>query len=89
MMYPYSLVAQRFHGHTAIYLLNPITEAVLAFQRCFWVGATSNPAHTATADMPPHLFWLSIRALLFCLVVLAFAQTTFTRLERRIPERLL
>jgi ABC-2 type transport system permease protein len=89
MMYPYTLVALRFHGHTSIYLLNPITEAVLAFQRCFWVGATSNPARTAAVDMPPHLFWLSIRALLFSLVVLAIAQTTFSRLERRIPERLL
>jgi ABC-2 type transport system permease protein len=89
MMYPYTLVAQRFRGHTGIYLLNPITEAVLSFQRCFWVGATSNPAHTAAGDMPPHLFWLGIRALLICLVVLAFAQTTFSRLERRIPERLL
>jgi ABC-2 type transport system permease protein len=89
MMYPYTLVAQKFHGHTQIYLLNPICEAVLAFQRCFWVGATSHPAHTATHDMPPHLFWLSIRALLICLVILAVAQSTFSRLERRIPERLL
>ena len=89
MMYPYSLVDQRFHGHTTLYLLNPITEAVLSFQRGFWVGATSHPAHTVSADMPPHLFWLAIRALLMCLVVLVFAQSTFSRLERRIPERLL
>jgi ABC-2 type transport system permease protein len=89
MMYPYTLVAERFHGHTGLYLANPITEAVLSFQRAFWVGATSDPAHTATADMPPHLFWLAIRALLVSLVVLAFAQSTFSRLERRIPERLL
>jgi hypothetical protein len=39
--------------------------------------------------MPPHLFWLSIRALLISLLILAFAQSTFSRLERRIPERLL
>jgi ABC-2 type transport system permease protein len=89
MMYPYALVDQRFHGHTALYLLNPITEAVLDFQRAFWVGATSHPAHTVAEDMPPNLFWLSIRALLISLAVLAFAQSTFSRLERRIPERLL
>jgi ABC-2 type transport system permease protein len=89
MMYPYTLVAQRFHHHTGIYLLNPITEAVLAFQRCFWVGANKNPAHAIAVDMPPHLFWLSIRALLISLVILAIAQSTFSRLERRIPERLL
>lgn len=89
MMYPYVLVAQKLHHHTNIYLLNPITEAVLCFQRAFWVGANKHPAHTIAVDMPPHLFWLSIRALLISLVILAFAQTTFSRLERRIPERLL
>jgi ABC-2 type transport system permease protein len=89
MMYPYTLVAQRFHGHTALYLVNPITEAVLDFQRAFWVGATNHPAHTAAQDMPPHLLYLSLRALLISLVILAFAQSTFSRLERRIPERLL
>jgi ABC-2 type transport system permease protein len=89
MMYPFSLVALRFHGHTSLYLMNPITEAVLAFQRCFWVGATTHPAATVTQDMPPHLLLLSLRALVISLVVLAFAQSTFSRLERRIPERLL
>ncbi|WP_151083109.1 ABC transporter permease [Nocardioides cynanchi] len=89
MMYPYSLVAQKFRGHTGIYLANPITEAVLDFQRAFWVGATSHPKATIAHDMPPHLALLSLRALLISLVVLAFAQSTFSRLERRIPERLL
>jgi ABC-2 type transport system permease protein len=89
MMYPYSLVKLRFHGHTGIYLANPITEAVLDFQRCFWVGATTHPAATVAVDMPPHLLLLSLRALVISLVVLAFAQSTFSRLERRIPERLL
>lgn len=89
MMYPYSLVSQRFHGHTTIYLLNPITEAVLDFQRAFWVGATNHPAHTVAIDMPPNMMMLSLRALLISLAVLVFAQSTFSRLERRIPERLL
>ena len=89
MMYPYVLVATRFRGHTDLYLLNPIVEAVLDFQRAFWVGATSHPARTAAIDMPPNLFWLSIRALLISFAILIFAQATFSRLERRIPERLL
>jgi ABC-2 type transport system permease protein len=89
MMYPFSLVAQKFHGHTALYLTNPITEAVLDFQRAFWVGATSHPARTVSQDMPAHLTLLSLRALLVSLVILVFAQSMFTRLERRIPERLL
>jgi ABC-2 type transport system permease protein len=89
MMYPYSLVSIRFHGHTGWYLWNPITEAVLSFQRAFWVGATTHPARTIAVDMPNNLMWLNIRAMLICLVVLFFAQSMFTRLERRIPERLL
>jgi len=89
MMYPYALVAARFRGHTDLYLLNPIVEAVLAFQRAFWVGATSNPARTAALDLPPNMFWLCVRALLISLAILWFAQATFSRLERRIPERLL
>jgi ABC-2 type transport system permease protein len=89
MMYPYTLVAIRFHGHTALYLLNPIVEAVLGFQRAFWVGSTSNPARTAAIDMPPNLLWLTVRALIISIVVLAVAQSIFSRLERRIPERLL
>jgi ABC-2 type transport system permease protein len=89
MMYPYALVAARFRGHTDWYLLNPITEAVLSFQRAFWVGATENPARTAALDLPPNLFLLNIRALLISVVVLVFAQSMFSRLERRIPERLL
>jgi len=35
------------------------------------------------------MFFLTIRALVFSLVILAIAQQTFSRLERRIPERLL
>jgi ABC-2 type transport system permease protein len=89
MMYPYTLVALRFHGHTGWYLLNPIVEAVLGFQRAFWVGSTSNPARTAAIDLPPNMFMLTMRALLISLAVLAFAQSTFSRLEKRIPERLL
>lgn len=89
MMYPYALVAVRFHGHTDVYLLNPIAVAVLDFQRAFWVGATTHPARTALIDMPPNMFWLAIRALLMSLVLLVIAQQMFSRLEKRIPERLL
>jgi len=62
---------------------------VLDFQRAFWVGATSHPARTAAVDMPPHLFLLSLRALLISVVCLLIAQSMFSRLERKIPERLL
>ncbi len=44
MIYPYSKVAERFGaGNVQIYLANPIAEAVLLIQRCFWVGTTDEP----------------------------------------------
>jgi ABC-2 type transport system permease protein len=88
MIYPYSLVAERFHGHTELYLANPIAEAVLLVQRAFWVGTTTDPAVTVSAHMPDHLFTRSIIALGVSLVVLGVGQLVFSRLENKIPERL-
>jgi ABC-2 type transport system permease protein len=99
MMYPYSIVAERFRGHTELYLANPIADAVLLVQRCFWVPTTSDPAATATpvdapnavfgvAAMPDHLFTRGFVALAVALVLLVIAQRIFTRFENKIPERL-
>ena len=44
MMYPYTLVDERFERFPVIdhlYLFNPITEAVLLMQRCFWITTIS------------------------------------------------
>jgi ABC-type polysaccharide/polyol phosphate export permease len=88
MIYPYSLVAERFHGHTTLYLSNPIADAVLLMQRAFWVGTTSDPARTARTDLPPNLFELGAIAVVACFVLLLVGQVVFTRLQNRIPERL-
>jgi len=88
MIYPYSLVATRFHGHTELYLANPLAEAVLLMQRAFWVGTTSNPTLTASEHMPDHLFIRSVISLGISLVVLGIGQLVFSRLENKIPERL-
>ena len=88
MIYPYTLVAERFRGHTEIYLANPITDAVLLMQRAFWVGTTANPAETARLNLPDHLFTRGFIALGAAMVVLVFAQWVFTRFENKIPERL-
>lgn len=88
MIYPYSLVAERFNGHTELYLANPIAEAVLLVQRAFWVGTTDDPAATIAAHMPDHLITRSVIALGVSLVVLGFGQLVFSRLENKIPERL-
>ena len=80
MMYPYAIVADRFRGHTDLYLANPIADAVLLVQRCFWVPTTSDPAAVATpvtapgatdvAAMPDHLFERGLIALVAAFVLL-------------------
>jgi len=88
MMYPYSLVAERFGGHNNEYLLNPISDAVLAFQRAFWVGATPDRAEIIKIDMPTNMAAHVSYAIGISLVLLVIAQLIFVRLEKRIPERL-
>ncbi len=88
MMYPYSLVAERFHGHTDLYLANPIAVAVLLVQRCFWVPTTSDVDQTIVDHMPDHLFQRGLIALAVGLIMLLVAQKIFTHFENKIPERL-
>ncbi len=88
MMYPYSLVAERFRGHTELYLANPIADAVLLVQRCFWVPTTDDIDQTVADHMPDHLFTRGFIALGAALVMLLIAQKIFTHFENKIPERL-
>lgn len=88
MIYPYSLVDQRFGHFAQYYLYNPIAEAVLLFQRAFWVGTTDDPAYYTATNLPDHLYQIGLAALGVSLVCLVVAQLVFSRFENRIPERL-
>jgi ABC-2 type transport system permease protein len=89
MMYPYTLVQERFGEPIATYYLyNPIAEAVLLFQRAFWTGTTSDPAYTEGLHLPDHLFTRGVIMTLISLVLVVLAQRLFSRLESRVPERL-
>jgi ABC-type polysaccharide/polyol phosphate export permease len=102
MMYPYTLVAQRFEGFPVIahfYLLNPMAEAVLLFQRAFWITTVSDAdAQQANDDFgfqpgvsvnfPDHLFLRGLIMLAFAALFLLFAQWVFSRLDDKIPDRL-
>jgi ABC-2 type transport system permease protein len=88
MIYPYSLVEQRFGQFAEYYLWNPIADAVLLFQRAFWVGTTDHPVLTARENLPPNLFGWGFLMLGLSAVVLVVAQLVFVRLENKIPERL-
>jgi ABC-2 type transport system permease protein len=89
MLYPFTKVADRFgEAFVGLYLANPIAEAVLLMQRCFWTTVTSDPAATAATNMPDHLFTRGFIQLGLCLVFLVFAQIVFMRLDNKFPERL-
>jgi len=89
MMYPYTLVQDRFGEPVAsYYLLNPVAEAVLLIQRGFWTGTTSDPAYTEGLHLPDHLFTRGLIMTLIALVCVVLAQRLFSRLEARVPERL-
>jgi len=89
MMYPYTLVHERFGEPVAsYYLLNPMAEAVLLIQRGFWTGTTSDPTYTQAIHLPDHLYTRGLVMTLLALVGVVLAQRLFSRLEARVPERL-
>jgi ABC-2 type transport system permease protein len=88
MMYPFSLVAERFGGHVELYLANPIAIAVLLVQRCFWVPTTSDVDQTVVNHMPDDLLTRGFIDLAVAIVMLLIAQKIFTHFENKIPERL-
>ena len=88
MIYPYSLVSDRFGSFAQYYLLNPIADAVLLVQQAFWVGTTNDPEETHAVHIPDHLFAYGFLGLAIGFVMLVVGQLVFRRFENRIPERL-
>ncbi|WP_245993552.1 ABC transporter permease [Nocardioides immobilis] len=88
MIYPYSLVDDRFGEGAKYYLFNPLADCVLLVQRGFWVGTTKDPATTAETDLPPDLFMWGFIMVGVGFVVLVIGQLVFSKLDNRIPERL-
>jgi ABC-2 type transport system permease protein len=104
MMYPYSLVHIRFKGFPVIehfYLANPIANAVLLMQRAFWI-TTIGPSDIKEAkeqqwgfkaglnsNFPPHLLERGLLFIVIGALFVAFAQWVFTRLDDKIPDRLI
>jgi ABC-2 type transport system permease protein len=88
MIYPYTLVEERFGSAAVLYLWNPLADAVLLMQRAFWVGSTEDPAVTEAFHIPDNLATMSFATLGLSLVLLLIGQLVFSRLENKIPERL-
>ncbi len=89
MIYPYDRIADLFGGTWAeqVYLMNPIADGVLLMQQLFWVPTVS-PDSKYPAVMPDYLMTRGVIVLLASLIILAFAQKFFTRLEGKFAERL-
>jgi ABC-2 type transport system permease protein len=88
MIYPYTLVQDRFGAAADYYLWNPLANAVLLMQRAFWVGTTDDPTAIAASELPSNLWQTSAATFGFALVLLVIGQLVFSRLENKIPERL-
>lgn len=88
MIYPYSIVSERFGAAAEYYLWNPLSNAVLLVQRAFWVGTTSDPEATTATELPDAMFSRGLLMLAISLVVLLLGQWVFRRFENKIPERL-
>jgi ABC-2 type transport system permease protein len=102
MMYPYTLVAKRFEDFPIIqhlYLFNPMAEAVLLMQRAFWITTVSAEDAEGAGEewgfqpglqtnFPDHLFERGLIMLGLSVIFLVFAQWVFSRLDDKIPDRL-
>jgi ABC-2 type transport system permease protein len=102
MMYPWTLVKERFEAFPVIaqlYLANPIAEAVLLFQRGFWITTVSDEDAAKAkgewgfspgihVNFPDDLYVRGLIMLGIAAVFLVFAQWVFTRLDDKIPDRL-
>ncbi|MGH3473014.1 MAG: ABC transporter permease [Nocardioidaceae bacterium] len=89
MIYPFSIIKDQLHGIAyQIYLLSPLTNAVLLNGRAFWTPADSHPAQQAALEMPAHLFERGVIMLVAGIVFVVIAQIVFSRLERRFAERI-
>lgn len=91
MMYPWAYIVDRLGPNGSKYfLVNPLADAVLLFQRAFYTGTVdlSDPVAAKEASMPEHLMVYGFVVLAGSLVLLGIAQLIFSKLENKIPERL-
>jgi ABC-2 type transport system permease protein len=92
MIYPFGKLSTSSLHDTWVYhlyLANPLADAVLLLQRCFWIPTfESDPSSIGFPEMPEHYFRLGWIMLGISIVALALCQWAFTKLESKIAERL-
>lgn len=94
MIYPFSKLATSSFAGTwvyKLYLMNPISIAVLNVQRCFWSSTVKNVPHfnpDGFPSFPSHLIGRGIVMLAVAVVFLGICQLIFSRFEGKLAERL-
>ena len=88
MIYPFTFVQSMGENVARLYLLNPVAEAVLLMQRCFWTGSTDDPADFAARHLPDDLWMRGGAMLVVSLVLLVLSTLWFKKYEGRVVERL-
>lgn len=93
MIYPFAMVKDRFDfevlGHPAseFYMWNPLANGVVLMQRAFW--SDLRPADQVDAfPLPDQLITRGLLFVAISIVLVVIAQLVFSKLEKRIPERL-
>jgi ABC-2 type transport system permease protein len=83
IVYSFSYVTNFLHGNwlEQVYLSNPVTLAILAFQRGIWAAGASEP-------FPSHMPLRLGVALLVSVALLWAAQRVFARLEGNFAQEL-
>jgi ABC-2 type transport system permease protein len=71
-----------------IYNANPVTQAVLLFQRLFWYPLMDEADQKGAVHFPPDMYTRGAITLVLCLLLLWLAQKFFSRMENKFPERL-
>jgi ABC-2 type transport system permease protein len=90
MMYSYQVIHNLGDDHQTIYQLymaNPLAEAVLLMQRCFWLPTLHDPSQYKVM-FPADLWERGLIMLAICVALLFVSQKFFSRVESKFPERL-
>ena len=99
MIYPWNTVQEATHGGWLLlaYLANPLSSAVLLFERAFWWPTNGNALTLPNGApalpggrlaFPYHLTARGLASLLGAMLLLALAQLVFARLQRRFAQEL-
>jgi ABC-2 type transport system permease protein len=94
MIYPFSRLATSSLAGTwvyKVYLMNPISIAVLNVQRCFWSSTVKDVPNfnpDGFPSFPSHLILRGIIMLAVAVIFLGICQLIFSRFEGKLAERL-